>query len=349
MLVHMLESPDATPDKDSVNLLYYEDAFTAGDAFLKDVKAKGKLAGCVTWEPKTSEVVEKSNGKAYEMAANDNILIIADILIVNRGFAEQNPKMVAGLVEGLLEGNRLVTEQTDAQLDTIGKAFKWDQGRTRAELAKVHLSNLPENQAFFSGSIDSAGSYGGIFQSAIYAYGKELIKDPPEPERFLDLSYLTTIQTAGTYADQKILISPIKKNKGGDIENNPLLTKDIRFYFEPNSAKLDLNNAENLTNLGSIKELLQISPGSTILLRGHVDDAMVPQFRKQGGESFVREMALQAVELSKQRAEEIKTQVVAKYSIDVARIKTTGRGWEEPVSKDSALNRRVEVQWFMVE
>ena len=38
-------------------------------------------------------------------------------------------------------------------------------------LARVHLANLPENRAFFAGTIDSAGSFGGIFQSAVLAYG----------------------------------------------------------------------------------------------------------------------------------------------------------------------------------
>ena len=48
-----------------------------------------------------------------------------------------------------------------------------------------------------------------------------------------------------------------------------------------------------------------MSPGSTVLLRGHVDNAMVAEFRKQGGEPFVRQMALKAMELSKKRAGEI--------------------------------------------
>ena len=40
------------------------------------------------------------------------------------------------LVNGLLEGNRLVRDNPDAQLDVIGKAFKWSREQTKAELAK---------------------------------------------------------------------------------------------------------------------------------------------------------------------------------------------------------------------
>ena len=166
--VNMLSGLDARPDPAKVNLVYADDAFIAGDVFLADVQKNGKrLAGCVTWAPKTTEVVDQAGGKATLLTTNRNLLIIADVLIVNRGFAENNPKMVAGLADGLLEGNRMVRDKPAEHLDVIGRAFKWDRNQTQAELAKVHLSNLPENLAFFRGQIDAAGSFGGIYQSAV--------------------------------------------------------------------------------------------------------------------------------------------------------------------------------------
>jgi NitT/TauT family transport system substrate-binding protein len=92
-----------------------------------------------------------------------------------------------------------------------------------------------------------------------------------------------------------------------------------------------------------------VSPGSTILLRGHVDNAQVEMFRKQGGEAFVRTQALKAMELSKKRAEEIKRLLIEKYKADPKRLDVVGRGWEEPAGTDMAANRRVEVQWFTIE
>ena len=113
---------------------------------------------------------------------------------MNKGFAQANPDKVAGLVAGLLEGNRMVRDNQAAHLDLIGRAFKWDRAQTQAELAKVHFSNLPENLAFFSGAIDAAGSFGGIYQSAIYAYGNELIKDPVDASKFVDLQHLQKLE-----------------------------------------------------------------------------------------------------------------------------------------------------------
>ena len=350
LAVNALGSLDATPHPERVNLVYVEDGFSAGDLFLEDVKSgRNRLAGCVTWEPKVSEVVAASGGQAHVLTTNRNLLIIADMLIVHRGFAEQNPKMVEGLVQGLLEGNRLVRDNPESQLDVIARAFKWSRDETRNELKQVHLSNLPENLAFFSGAIDEAGSFGGIYQSAVLAYGSDLVRDPPAPERFVDTKYLQAVEKTGLFKDQKVAIAPIRMAAGATLETNPLLSKDIRFLFEPNSAQLDMAVQENLKNLESIRKLLQVSPGSTLLLRGHVDNALVDQFRKQGGEAYVRTQALRAMELSKRRAEEIRKLLIEKFGIDAKRIDVVGRGWEEPTGADSAANRRVEVQWFTLE
>ena len=348
--INPLGSLDATPHPDRLNVVYTEEGFGAGDLFLNDIKSgKNRLAGAVTWEPKVSEVVEGSGGQAHVLVTNKNLLIVADVLIVHRGFAQEHPKMVEGLVQGLLEGNRMVRDRPDQYLDVVARAFKWSRDDAKSELATVHLANLPENQAFFSGSIDSAGSFGGIYQSAVLAYGSDLIKDPPDSSRFSDLAALQAAEKSGLFKDQKVAIAPIRSAPGASLEADPLLSKDIRFLFEPNSAVLDQSNQENMRNLENIKRLLQVSPGSTLLLRGHVDNARMEEIKKQGGEALLRTYALRAMELSKNRAAEIRKLLVEKYNVDGKRIDIVGRGWEEPAGPNSDLNRRVEVQWFTLE
>ena len=350
LAINALGSLDATPHPDRLNVVYTEDGFEAGDLFLSDVTSgKNRLAGCVTWEPKVSEVVRGSGGQARVLTTNRNLLIIADVLMVHRGFAQEQPKIVQGLVQGLLEGNRMVRDQPDQHLDVVARAFKWGRDKAKTELGNVHLSNLPENIAFFSGAMDAAGSFGGIYQSAVLAYGSDVIKDPPDPSRFAELSALQTLDKSGIFKEQKIAIAPIRTAGGASVETDPLLSKDIRFLFEPNSATLDQANQENTRNLEAIKRLLQVSPGSTLLLRGHVDNARVGDFRKMGGEAYVRTQALRAMELSKNRAGEIRKLLVERFTIDPKRIDIVGRGWEEPAGPNSDLNRRVEVQWFTVE
>jgi NitT/TauT family transport system substrate-binding protein len=348
--VATLGSLDATPSRDRLNLVYTDDGFAAGDLFLADLTgSRPRLAGAVTWEPKTSEVLAQSGGKARLLTSNRNLLIIADILVLNQGFAEQHPRMVEGIVRALLEGNSLVRENPESQLAVLAQAFKWAPDKVRTELQKVHLANLPENLAFFNGSIDAAGSFGGIYQSAVYAYGGDLIRDPADPSWFTDLAALQALDKAGLFRNQRIAIAPIRAGAGGTIENDPLLSKDIRFLFQPNSSSLDQAQSENLKNLDAIKQLLTVSPGSTVLLRGHVDNSLIEKFRQQGGESYVRQMALRAVELSRARADEIRRLLVQKYGADPKRIDIVGRGWDEPAGTDPDQNRRVEVQWFTLE
>ncbi|HXJ76932.1 MAG TPA: phosphate ABC transporter substrate-binding/OmpA family protein [Candidatus Dormibacteraeota bacterium] len=348
--IHALRDLNEAPAPDSLNLVFCKDAFAAGDFFLRELKqGRQRLAGCVTWAPKTTEVVEQSAGKAHVLTTSLNLLVVADILIVNKGFAQQHTNMVAGLVAGLLEGNRMIRDNQAGHLDVVAKAFKWERDQAKAELAKVHLANLPENLAFFSGSIDAAGSFGGIYQSAVYAYGPQVIRDPVDADRFLELRHLKAVEASGAFAEQKVAIKPIRSTTAAAVEGDPVLSKDIRFLFEPNSATLDLKNQDNLNNLEVIKKLLQVSPGSVVLLRGHVDNARVEEFRKTGGETYVRTMALRAIELSKNRSTEIKRVLLERFQLDPARIDIVGRGWEEPVGTDSDKNRRVEVQWFMLE
>ena len=348
MPVKMLPSMDAEPDPTALNLVYGDDGSSVCNAFTKD--ATGKIIGCVTWSPWTAEAVKDSGGKAQILTTNRNLLIVADILVVNKGFATAEPDKVKGLVAGIIEGNNMVRTNPDAHLDLIAKSFSkkdsaWDRAKAKAELAKVHFSNGPENLAFFSGAIDAAGSFAGIYQSAVYSYGAELIKDPVDSERFADPSHLKALEQAGTFAGQEVAIKPIKTEGTGAVETDPLLSKNIRFQFQPNSSVLDLNNQDNIKNLGALKQMLQISPGSTITLRGHVDNSNVDKFRAAGNE---QQMAMRAMEFSKQRAGEIKKHLVEREKVDGARLDTVGRGWLEPLTTYDE-SRRVEAQWFTLE
>lgn len=348
--IKVLRDLDARPSSSELGLVFYEDAFVACDAYQHELaRSQPRLNGCVGWAPRTDEVVESSNGAAKVLVSNRNLLVIADVLAVNRGFAKTHPEMVQGLVHGLLEGNRRLRDQTDEHIGLVAKAFDWSEADAREELAKVHLANLPENRAFFSGTIDSAGSFGGIFQSSVLAYGS-VIKNPTDPARFVDTSFLDALAKKGLFADQRIAIAPIKSATAAKLEGDPLLSKDIRFFFEPNSAMLDRNAPQNAEYLDTIKRFLQVSPGSTVLLRGHVDNARINEFREQGGEQLVKSMALKAMELSRQRALAVSDALKERHKdIGASRIEVVGRGWEEPASPNSDLNRRVEVQWFTLE
>jgi NitT/TauT family transport system substrate-binding protein len=347
--VKVLRDLDSRPEHGELGLVFYEDAFKACDAYEFELAGKRRLAGCMGWSPRTDEVVEASNGAAKVLATNRNLLVIADVLAVNKGLAEAHPEIVKGLVHGILEGNRRLRDDPATNLPVVAKAFGWSDADAKDELGRVHLANYPENRAFFEGTIDAAGSFGGIFQSAVLAYGA-LIPNPTDATRFQWGKALEEIGKAGLFKDQKVAIAPIRTGGSGTLEGDPLLKKDIRFFFEPNSSKLDAQEKRNLEYLDTIKGFLQVSPGSVVVLRGHVDNGRVETFRQQGGEELVQAMALKAMALSRERAMAAREALLARHpKVQADRVEAVGRGWEEPAGPDADLNRRVEVQWFTVE
>lgn len=352
--VIVLPDVSAPVPKNQIGLVFCEDSDVAGDIFAMELRQpKPRLAGYVGWAPKTVEVVDASGGKARMLVTNKNLLVIADILVVNKGFAEANPKAVQGLVSGLMLANQMLRDDPAPHLSLIAKSFStkdspWTVAKAKEELTRIHFSNLPENLAFFNGTIDAAGSFGSIYQSSLLAYGP-LVQNPVDAERFIDTAALKAAEASGQFAGQKIAIAPIKSGNASAIEGSPLLSKDIRFLFQPNSSELAADSPENQKYLDTIKGYLQVSPGSMVLLRGHVDNSLVSQFRDQGGEQLVRSMALKAAELSKARAASVRKALINRAKIDPKRIETVGRGWEEPAGPDAEKNRRVEAQWFTLE
>lgn len=351
--VGRLDGIDASPDPEAINLVFLEDAFEAGDAFAADLASGGdKLAGCVTWAPKTTEIVENADGKARQLVDNRNLLIVADILLFNKGFAQEHPEVVRSIVEGTLRFNDRVRRDPQGHAAQLAQAFsvyEWTTEDAVQELSRVHLSNLPENLAFFRGAIDEAGSFASVYQSANLAYGPELLPTPVGSDYFSDLTALEAIESSGELANQVASIEPVRSSGRAALESDPLLTRDIQFFFLPNDHRLDMENPENEKLLGDVRRLLGVSPGSVVFLRGHVDDAKKEDFRQQGPE-VLRSMALKAVALSKDRADEVKTQLLALFpQTEPDRVETVGLGWEEPAGPDSDKNRRVEVQWYTLE
>ena len=326
---------------DGINLRYADDPFVAGDLFLANLD---DYAGFVGWEPKVGEVVAKAQGKAHILVDNRNLLIIADVLLVNKGFAQQHPEVVKGLVDGTLYGNDAVRTDPSKAFAVLKKAFKWDPEESKTNLAKVHLANYPENIAFFGGAADAAGSFSSIYQTSLYAYAN-FVKHNVGPDRFINTQPLESVKDH--YATQVANIAPIRTTQNAGIEGSPLLSRNVKFLFEPNSFALQ-DSAQNTKYYTDIKRLLDVSPGSTVLLRGHVDNGQIEDFRKKGGDALVRRMGLSAVQLSRDRANAVKGKLIKDYGISAERIEIVGRGWDEPVGT-SDENRRVEVYWFTVE
>ena len=354
--IGFLDEPPWKPAVDKINLVFCDEGFASGDMFARDViKNLSRFGGCVTWDPKTTEVTEKCNGGAVVLATTANLLVIADVLVLNEGFAKANPKIVLGLVDGLLAGNEMVREDPDKHFVILEKVFEWEKGDAAKELKKVHLANLPENLAFFNGTIDSAGSFEYILETAIDIYKSQIIGKPIKCESVLSLDALKSAEKSGVYKNQKSKIEPVLVDGIGettvDDQAAPLLSKNVTIEFQPNKATV-IDDVKNQEAFKTITALLKIGNGSTVMLRGHADSEKLDEFRKRkdfkdaGGEGKVREGKLKLKALSKERSLASKEVLVKQYKISEGRIECEGVGIDEPTGGGPERDRRVEIQWF---
>jgi len=175
-----------------------------------------------------------------------------------------------------------------------------------------------------------------------------MIRNAADSSRFMDGKPLEAAAKTGRFAAEQIAIAPIRQSTQA-VEDTPTLSKDLRFLFQANSDQLDMSRPENLAFLEAVKSFLQVSPGSRIILRGHVDPTRKEDFKKDGPE-VLRKVTLEAMDLSLRRATSVKSELINRLKLDPKRLEAVGRGWEEPLkTTDQAKNRRVEVQWFTLE
>lgn len=356
LAINMRKSLEDPAQADKLNLLFtakVDDTTKALENSLK--RGKKDIAGCVGWDPMTTNLVQKSKGKAYIKTTNRNQLIIADILVVNRGFAKKHAEMVKGLVHGLLEGNRIVNDikngrEGGRELDLLAKAFTtdpkdaYDRDSMKEELGKVELANAPLNVAFFEDKMPLGGSYVGIYDEAVSSYGSELIDTESPGANFIDATFLNELAKRSEFSQQQIAIAPISGPKGAKL--GPVVMKNVRFVFGQNQYnELDQNAGDNGANLQWISKFIQRSPGSMLKLTGHLDDSNA----KAQGKDWEAKYAPLAVAESLKRAETIKRILVEGYKMEASQIETVGKGWKEPLGTDPEKNRRVEVRIFTLE
>jgi NitT/TauT family transport system substrate-binding protein len=313
--------------------------------------AAGRLNGCVGWTPKTDEVIEASKGAAKTLVSNRNLLVIADVLAGEQGLCQGAPGDGEGPRARHPRRQSPIARQPGREHRRGRQGFQMERrGCTRRACARP-----PGERAGEPRVLRGHHRLRRFVRRHLPVFGAGLRQPCCATRPILRASrtraFLDAVAKRSPFAEQKIAIAPIRTSSQAALEGDPLLSKDIRFFFEPNSSNLDRSAVQNQEYLQTIKRFLQVSPGSTVLLRGHVDNARVNEFRQSGGEQLVQSMALKAMELSRQRAMAVHDALLAKYpEIDKTRVEAVGRGWEEPTgATDAAQNRRVEVQWFTVE
>jgi outer membrane protein OmpA-like peptidoglycan-associated protein len=328
-------------------------AFEAATAFVSDPS----LDACVSWAPDIYRIPEKVKGTRILTTTADANKLIADVWAVRADFARDHPDIVEGLVAGIFEGMRMTDNDTSkAQaLQWMAEGYGMSVDDIKGMVNDAHATNFAENKDFFLNE-NSPSNFERTWKNITFVYRElGLIATPVRFDEVMDFSVLKKLDASGQFADMKMEGSasfPVTSFQRVSAEK-PILTQTIRINFFPNSSNLfepqhdEVNNAVANTlydpNVNATIEKVGRLAGqferAVIAVVGHADSSM--KGRVPVGE---------VQKLSLDRANAVKSALIAKFKFDPNKFVVEGKGWAEPADPanpgNQALNRRVEISVY---
>lgn len=292
--------------------------------------AQQKVDAAVAWDPDMSDAVAKRPGskKIYDTRIANRL--IADILVVSDRFSSSSPQTVKKFLEGWLEGVEFIRQQPARAHTLIGtiKDFNIPADLAKAMLEGVRLTDYAENKTFF-GSPGSSSDYANILKAAQEMY-RELrtIKSSPEVEGSVDRRYIDGIQGFSTTSSE----APIEYKapaKGAQ----PFATQRRSIYFETGSADMGIDARAVVDEIGGFMRSYE---NTVVDIEGNTDS------------TGSRELNMQ---LSKLRADAVKSYLMTKFGFPGDRMRTFGNGPDKPLESNATVegrdkNRRTDIKVY---
>jgi len=133
-------------------------------------RGKNRFAGCVPGRPRPPRPSSKA-GQSADLTTSRNLLIVADVLIVNKGFGRPIPTRSTGLVDGLLEATADARGSRRPASRRSAKAFKGEppkQGRA----GQGPPGDFRKTWRSSRGRLTPPAVLAASSNSAVYAYGR---------------------------------------------------------------------------------------------------------------------------------------------------------------------------------
>ncbi len=329
-----------------VDFRFTEDAFQAAAAF----NADKSLDACVSWAPDIYKLSDAPGNKLLVSTATANKLI-SDVLFARADFVRDNPKIVDGMVRGFFDAvEELKVEANKKKAAALmGKAYGLPASEAEAMLGDAHSTNYAENKAFFLNQ-NNPTNFERYWETASTLYLK--LGSTGSAVRFdqvMDFSFIKALENVEPYASSRDEYSISFTPKGVSAikaEADEILTNVQRIHFFTNSSDLFHKNADGtLYDPNAAKILEEVAKlagqfgAARITIEGHTDGSM---------KGYVPFSAVQ--ELSTNRANAVKEELVKKYNLQPNQFSVEGVGWNTPIEEgNDALNRRVEIKVFPLE
>lgn len=351
--LNMLVNGGVQPSE--VNWQYTGDAFQAAAAFNSDKN----LSAAVSWSPDIYNLADIKGNHMLVTTQTANKLI-ADVWFARADFAKDHPGYIEAIVRGIFDGIEDLKDQKKKEhcAKLMAEFYSIPEDATMKMFADAHNTNWAENYQFFMNQ-NNPTNFERIWHQSYYLYKRigSITGHPVPFDQVMDYSVIAKLQKEPKYANQKdeydIKFTLMSANKI-QAEANDVFTNTVVIHFYPNSWDLHKKAEENgkETNqlydptvdaiVESIAKMTGSMGAARVVIEGHTDSSMKGQVPEQ----LVNE-------LSYNRANAVKEELVKKYNMDPNKFSVAGMGWSHPADlndpQNQAKNRRVEIKVYPAE
>jgi len=340
---------------DEVQMVFTKDAFQAARAFV----VQKDIAAVVSWAPDIYRIAEKVPGNKLLVTTQQANKLIADVWFARADFARDNPDVIEGLSRGIFDA--MIALKDDAAKQKVaawmGDGYGLPPSETLGMLGDAHWTNFAENKDFFLNQ-NNPTSFERTYNTAFMLYkAVGVVSSRVDFDQIMDFRVIKKLEAEPRYKNQKneyeVQFAPVAAN--AIAAESEILTKTVVISFFPNSYELRKkivkpgpDGKEVLYDpnvdfvIDEIAKLAGQYGAARIVIEGHTDGSM------QGtiDASLVKELSLN-------RANSVKQELVNKFKLNPNQFSVNGLGWDRPADpgdpKNHAKNRRVEVKVYPAE
>jgi NitT/TauT family transport system substrate-binding protein len=329
-----------------VDFRFTEDAFQAAAAF----NADRSLAACVSWAPDIYNLSEVKGNKLLVSTATANKLI-ADVMFARADFVRDQPKVIDGLVRGFFDAVDLLKSDAERKkaAGLMAKAYGLPPEEAEAMLGDAHWTNYAENREFFLNQ-NNPTNFERYWETASMLYLKlGSISSAVRFDQVMDFSFIQALASVEPYASSRDEYTVTFTPRGVaaiQAESTEILTNIQRVHFFPNSFELFYKKNDGTLYDPHVTQVLEEVARlagqfgmARVTIEGHTDASMKDR------------VPLEAVrQLSLDRANAVKEELVRRYKFQPNQFSVDGAGWAKELEPGNhALNRRVEIKVYPLE
>ncbi len=290
-----------------------------------------KVDAAVAWDPDMSDAVGKRPGSKKIFDTKVANKLIADILIVGEKYIQEQSPTLSKFLDGWLQGVEFIKQNPQRAYSLIGavKDFNIPADLAKIMLEGVKLADYSENSQFFALK-GGLSDYANIFNMAQDTWRDlRVIKRSTDPLKTVEPRFVKNLEAKYPQAAPEAAPTYTAPAKSA----TPIMTQQKSIYFETNSAQMSPDSRVIVDEIGSFMRAYE---NTVVDIEGNTDSTGNREYN---------------MNLSRERAESVKSYLTGKYSFPASRIRTFGNGPDKPLENNNTpegreKNRRTDIKVY---